>query len=61
MTITYPKNNKQLAYYRDAGTKARRSLIGRLYSEDILNRVEKALEEFRSAKSSKKSKKKAKK
>jgi len=33
--------------YEEIGKKARRALIGKLYSEDLLNRVEKALADFR--------------
>lgn len=33
--------------YQDAGIKARRELAGRMYSEDLLKRIEAALAEFR--------------
>jgi len=38
---------KDLAYYAEAGRKARRLLVGKIFSEDLLNRVEAALTEFR--------------
>lgn len=34
--------------FRSAGEKARRSLVGRLYSQELLDRVENSLKEFRS-------------
>jgi len=34
-------------YYVDACRIARRKLIGKIYSEDFLNRVEKTIEEYR--------------
>ncbi|MBI5209122.1 MAG: TRAP transporter substrate-binding protein DctP [Elusimicrobia bacterium] len=39
--------------YRDLGIKARRTLAGRLYPQELLDRVEKSLEEFRSQKGKK--------
>lgn len=38
---------KDLLYYLEAGRKARRMLAGKIYSEDLLNRVEAALAEYR--------------
>ena len=40
-------DQKDLQYYLDVGRKARRMLVGKIYSEDLLNRVENALAEFR--------------
>lgn len=40
-------NEKDLQEYVEVGSQARRMLVGKLYSEDFLNRVEKALAEFR--------------
>lgn len=39
--------------YEDLGKRARRELAGRLYSEEFLDRVEKALEKFRNGKAKK--------
>lgn len=36
--------------FKQAGEKARQNLVGNLYSQELLNRVEKALEELRSGK-----------
>lgn len=47
LTITHPASEKQHAFYEEAGNTARRSLVGRLYTQDILTRVEKALSQFR--------------
>lgn len=38
---------KDLAHYLETGRKARRMLVGKLYSEELLNNVESALAEFR--------------
>ncbi len=40
-------DGNDVAYYVDVGRRARRSLVGRLYNEEFLVRVERALEEFR--------------
>ena len=46
--ITFLKAEpKDLEYYLEAGRKSRRMLVGKLYSEELLNRVENALAEFR--------------
>ncbi|MCI0708236.1 MAG: TRAP transporter substrate-binding protein DctP [Ignavibacteriae bacterium] len=37
----------ELATYIEAGAKARRSLVGKLYSEEFLDKVEKAIDEYR--------------
>jgi TRAP-type C4-dicarboxylate transport system substrate-binding protein len=46
MTFNKP-DATELKSYDEIGRKARRSLAGKLYSEDLLNRVEKALADFR--------------
>lgn len=46
MTFNKPDPN-EIKSYDELGRKARRSLVGKLYSEDLLNRVEKALADFR--------------
>ncbi|MBP6671559.1 MAG: TRAP transporter substrate-binding protein DctP [Bacteroidetes bacterium] len=46
MTFNKPDAN-EIKSYDELGRKARRSLAGKLYSEDLLNRVEKALADFR--------------
>lgn len=43
--ITIPPEN--LKAFREAGEKARESLVGKLYSQELLNKVETALKEFR--------------
>jgi TRAP-type C4-dicarboxylate transport system substrate-binding protein len=40
-------DGNDVAYYVDVGRRARRALVGRLYNEEFLVRVERALEEFR--------------
>jgi TRAP-type C4-dicarboxylate transport system substrate-binding protein len=42
-----PVEEKQLQYYIEVGARARRMLVGKLFTEDFLNRVEKSLAEFR--------------
>jgi TRAP-type C4-dicarboxylate transport system substrate-binding protein len=51
---TAPKTKAQRAAFYTAGAKARRTLIGRLYSKDLLTRVEKALTDLRNKKAAKK-------
>jgi TRAP-type C4-dicarboxylate transport system substrate-binding protein len=46
MTFNKP-DASELKTYDEIGRKARRALVGKLYSEDLLNRVEKALADFR--------------
>lgn len=46
MTFNKP-DAAELKTYDDIGKRARRTLVGKLYSEDLLNRVEKALADFR--------------
>ena len=41
---------QQLPDFEEAGRTARRALVGRLYSKELLDRVEKSLETFRSQK-----------
>lgn len=48
--ITSVKFPEDIQKYREMGRRARRALVGRLYSEDLLNRVEKSLQEFRAKK-----------
>jgi len=45
--ITHPKSAAELADYYRTGEEARQMLVGRLYSEDLLKRVEAALTEYR--------------
>ncbi len=40
-------DEKDLQQYLEVGRRARRMLIGKLYSEDLLNRVETTVEDFR--------------
>ncbi len=47
MTILGPPSPKLIAEYQEAGKKARSSLVGRLYSADLLKKMEKALLEYR--------------
>lgn len=51
MKITSPASQSELKTYEEKGREARKSLVGRLYSQDILDRVEKALAAFRQARS----------
>ncbi len=46
MIFNKPDAN-EVKSYEEIGKKARRALVGKLYSEDLLNRVEKALSDFR--------------
>lgn len=45
--ITNPPSKKLLEEYDEIGRKARRMLVGRLFTEEWLNKIEKALEEYR--------------
>ncbi|HWP81685.1 MAG TPA: TRAP transporter substrate-binding protein DctP [Bacteroidota bacterium] len=38
---------KDVAYYTEVGRKARRNLVGKLFTEEFLERVEKAVDDFR--------------
>ena len=40
-------NEKDLREYIEVGSRARRMLVGKLFSEDFLNRVEKSVEDYR--------------
>jgi TRAP-type C4-dicarboxylate transport system substrate-binding protein len=42
-------SEKDLQEYVDVGTRSRRALVGRLYTEEFLNRVEKSIADFRKA------------
>ena len=42
-----PANEKDVQEYAEVGNRSRRALVGRLYSEDFLNRVEKAITDYR--------------
>lgn len=47
ITITHPRSKSELAYYYQTGEEARQMLVGKLYSADLLHRIESALAEFR--------------
>ncbi len=47
ITITHPRSASDLSYYYQTGEEARQMLVGKLYSADLMHRVESALEEFR--------------
>ncbi len=49
LTIVEPPSQKDLLEYEEIGRKARRFLVGKLFTEDLLNRVEKELADFRAA------------
>jgi TRAP-type C4-dicarboxylate transport system substrate-binding protein len=42
-------NEKDLLEYIEVGSRARRMLVGKLFSEDFLNRVEKSVADYRTA------------
>jgi TRAP-type C4-dicarboxylate transport system substrate-binding protein len=44
-------NEKDTQEYVEVGNRSRRMLVGRLYSEEFLNRVEKALADYRKTRS----------
>ena len=46
ITFTKPEA-KEIPRYEEIGKNARRLMVGKLYSEDLLNRVEKSLADFR--------------
>ncbi|NOX37659.1 MAG: ABC transporter substrate-binding protein [Calditrichaeota bacterium] len=48
--VHVPEEN--LGAFYEAGARARRNLVGKLYSQEFLTRIETALEEFRARKSS---------
>ncbi|MGA3287401.1 MAG: TRAP transporter substrate-binding protein DctP [Bacteroidota bacterium] len=46
--ITFTEaNDKEVQEYMAAGLRARRMLVGKMYDEDFMNRVEKAADDFR--------------
>ncbi len=49
ITVTNPPSKKLLDEYDEIGKKARRMLIGKLFSNEWLDKVEKALNEYRKA------------
>ncbi|MFH2203177.1 MAG: TRAP transporter substrate-binding protein DctP [Elusimicrobiota bacterium] len=57
LKVTEPATPKELKAYEEAGREARRTLVGRLYSQDILDLVENALQDFRARRAAKKAKK----
>ena len=42
-------NEKDLLEYIEVGSRSRRALVGKLYTEDFLNRIEKSIADFRKA------------
>lgn len=46
--ILKPESSNVVKEYEEIGAKSRKLLVGRLYSEDFLNRIERALTEIRS-------------
>jgi TRAP-type C4-dicarboxylate transport system substrate-binding protein len=53
LTVTSAPGSETLKRLEDLGKKARRGLVGKLYSEKLLNDVEKSLTELRSGKTKK--------
>ena len=51
ITLVDPPSEEVIASYEEIGKKARRLLIGRLFSEDLLNRVEKNVSDCRASRS----------
>ncbi len=47
IVFVQPDNQQELAAYQEIGKKARRELVGVLFSEDLLNRVEQAVARIR--------------
>jgi TRAP-type transport system periplasmic protein len=47
ITMTQPVSENAVTQYREAGKRARQTLVGKLYSRDFLDRVENALMDFR--------------
>jgi TRAP-type C4-dicarboxylate transport system substrate-binding protein len=52
LIFTDPAGPAVIAEFERAGDEARRSLVGRMYSKELLDRVESALKAFRAAKKS---------
>ena len=44
-----PANEKELQDYIEVGSRSRRALVGKLFTEDFLNRVEKSVADYRIA------------
>ena len=47
ITVTHPRSKSELAYYYQTGEEARQMLVGKLYSAQLLQEIESALEQFR--------------
>jgi hypothetical protein len=54
ITFTKPASPKAAEEYDEIGRKARTLMAGKIYSEDLLQRVDKALAEYRAAHGGKK-------
>jgi hypothetical protein len=54
VTVLEVADPKMLKEFAATGKKARQSLVGKLYDQDFLNRVEKAIADFRATQRSKK-------
>jgi TRAP-type C4-dicarboxylate transport system substrate-binding protein len=48
LTITTAPDTQQLASFAETGKKARQMLVGKLYDQQVLDRVEQAMADFRS-------------
>lgn len=53
LTLSQKPSAEQVKQYEELGKKARRELVGKLYSQELLDGVEKALEALRGGKSKK--------
>ena len=53
LILSAKANAETLKQYQELGKKARRDLVGKLYSAQLLDKVEKSLEELRSVKTKK--------
>lgn len=49
--VTLPATERDLQEYVEVGSRSRRALVGKMYTEEFLNRVEKAIADFRRSKS----------
>ena len=56
LTFVNPENAAAIKAFEDAGIKARNALTGKLYSKDLLDKVEAELKTFRAKKAEKKDK-----
>jgi TRAP-type C4-dicarboxylate transport system substrate-binding protein len=45
--VSLPVSEKDLAFFVEIGARSRRAVIGKTYSQEFLDRVERAVEEFR--------------